>query len=62
MKLYTKILKYAIGAFVLTVCMILIDIIHFVYIYKAELSYYLIETERQLMVKQEEAKELDWIH
>lgn len=53
MKLYTKILKYAIGAFVLTVCMIIIDIIHFVYIYKAELSYYLIETERQLMVKQE---------
>lgn len=42
MNLYSKIFKYAIATLVITVAMILVDIVHFIYIYKAELSFYII--------------------
>jgi hypothetical protein len=41
--------------------MLVIDIVHFVYIYRGELTFYLIETEDKMMVKKEEDEELKWV-
>lgn len=41
--------------------MIVIDIIHFVYIYRSELSFYLVGTEDKQMVKKEDDEELKWV-
>lgn len=61
MNIYSKLLYYYIGILAVTGAMIIIDIIHFVYIYKAELSYYLIQTESKAMVKKDEEEDLKWM-
>ncbi len=44
MTLYTDLLNYSLATLVICFVMIVIDIIHFIYIYRGELSYYLIGT------------------
>jgi hypothetical protein len=61
MDLYTKLLNYSLGTLVICVVMIVIDIIHFVYIYRGELSFYLVGTEDKQMVKKEDDEELKWV-
>jgi len=42
--------------------MIIVDIIHFVYIYRNELTFYLVDTENKQLVKREDtAEELKWV-
>lgn len=42
MTLYTNLLNHALSVLVLCIIMLILDIVHFVYIWKSELSYYLI--------------------
>lgn len=41
--------------------MIIVDIIHFIYIYRNELTFYLVQTEDKQMVKREDTEELKWV-
>lgn len=59
--LYTLLLNYSIATLVVCIFMIVIDIVHFVYIYKNELTFYLIQTEDKLMIKREDTEELKWV-
>lgn len=61
MELYTKLFNYSLSTLVISLFMIVIDIVHFVYIYRGELSFYLIETEDKMMVKKEDDEELKWV-
>ena len=61
MTLYTKLFKYSLATLVICIAMLLVDIIHFVYIYRSELSFYLVGTEDKLMVKKEDEEELKWV-
>jgi len=53
MDLYETLYKYILTILVITILMIIIDIVHFVYIYRNELTHYLVETEGKMMVKKE---------
>jgi hypothetical protein len=44
MTLYTKLFNYSLATLVICVAMLIVDIIHFVYIYNSELAYYLVGT------------------
>lgn len=46
---------------VITVLMIIIDIIHFIFIYNNELQYYLVESEGKMFVKSKEEDDLKWM-
>jgi len=54
MVLYNKLLNYAIAAIVICVIMLVIDVIHFVYIYRGELVFYLVDSGEKQMVKKED--------
>jgi hypothetical protein len=41
--------------------MLVIDLVHFVYIYRNELAFYLVGTEDKMIVKREEDEEMKWI-
>lgn len=41
--------------------MLVIDLVHFVYIYRNELNFYLVGTEDKMIVKREEDEEMKWI-
>ena len=49
--LYTDLYNYAIAVLVICVFMLIIDVIHFIYIWRNELSYYLVDTGEKQMVK-----------
>lgn len=44
MNLYTKLFNYSLATLVICIAMLLIDVIHFIYIYKSELTFYLVGT------------------
>lgn len=54
MTLYKMLFNYALASVVICAVMLIIDIIHFVYIYRNELSFYLVETGDKQMVKKED--------
>lgn len=53
MNLYTNLFRFFLGDMIVCAVMLIIDIVHFVYIYKNELTFYLIKTEDKMMVKVE---------
>lgn len=61
MALYTKLFNYSLSTLVISLFMLVIDIVHFVYIYRGELTFYLIETEDKMMVKKEDDEDLKWV-
>jgi hypothetical protein len=61
MTLYTKLFNYSLATLVVCVAMLVVDLLHFCYIYRSELAFYLVGTEDKLMVKKEEDEELKWV-
>ena len=69
MELYEDLLNYSLATLVLTVTMIIIDVVHFCYIYSAELTHYLIDTQGKLLAKKDttefhsekENEEIKWV-
>ena len=54
MVLYTKLFNYSLATLAICLAMVIIDLIHFCYIYKGELAFYLVGTEDKQMVKRED--------
>ena len=52
--MYTSLFNYALGVVIICLAMIVVDVVHFIYIWRNELTFYLIETEDKQMVKKEE--------
>ena len=50
-----------IGQMIVLVFVIVIDIVHFCYVYRNELSYYLVDPYLRQMVEVEKDKDLDWV-
>ena len=57
MNLYTALFNYALAVVIICVAMLTIDVIHFIYIWRNELNYYLIDTSDKHLVKREESYE-----
>lgn len=57
MQLYLSLFNYSLTVVVICFVMIIIDIIHFVYIWRNELTYYLVETLDKQMIKREDTEE-----
>ena len=53
MKLYTSLFNYALAILVICVAMFVTDVIHFIYIWRNELTHYLVDTGDKQMVKKE---------
>ena len=49
-ELYVKIIQYCVGQFVICIVFIVLDIINFVYVYKTELRYYLVDSHGKAFV------------
>lgn len=57
MILYSDLFNYSLAVLVVCVVMVVVDVIHFVYIWRNELTYYLVETVDKQMVKREDSEE-----
>ena len=53
--LYTSLFNYALAVVVICIAMVIIDIIHFIYIWRNELNFYLVDTSDKEMVKKQES-------
>jgi hypothetical protein len=53
MTLYTSLFNYALAVVVICLAMLTIDVVHFVYIWRNELTHYLVDTSDKLMVSNE---------
>ena len=59
--LYTLLFNYALATLVICIAMIAVDVVHFIYVYRNELTFYLVETGDKQMVKREDSEELKWV-
>ena len=59
--LYLQLFQFSIASSIISVVMAVIDIIHFVYIYKTDLKYYLVDSEGRMIVQTQEDEELKWM-
>ena len=59
--IYQQSLVYVVSQLVVFTFVAIIDIIHFIYIYRKDLRYYLVDSYGKVMVEHEARDELDWI-
>lgn len=51
--MYTSSLNYTIGQLTVVIVVAIIDVMHFFYVYNNEITYYLVNSERNKLVKHE---------
>lgn len=59
--MYQKSLIYAVAQLVVFLFVAIIDLIHFIFIYRNDLQYYLVESYGKILVEHTVKDELDWI-
>lgn len=59
--MYELSIKYVVAQIVVFAFVAVIDTIHFVYIYRYDLSYYLINSYGRVMVQHQPKDDLDWV-
>jgi hypothetical protein len=55
--LYTALLNYALAVIVLCLAMLLVDLVHFFYIWRNELTHYLLDSRDKQLVKKDDTEE-----
>lgn len=59
--MYQVSVKYTVAQIVVFAFVVIVDTIHFVYIYKYDLSYYLVSSYGRALVEHQTKDDLDWV-
>lgn len=59
--MYQKSLYYVVAQLIVFLVVAIIDLVHFVYIYRNDLRFYLVDSYNKVLVEHTARDELDWI-